>query len=110
MLGIMMLPQASGPDDALNARAAAVVQKVLNDSDVVASVRSHCATGGDFAGRTFTTLEPNNSDSITTTDVLAVMTLSVVTRPRAIPRFVQDAEVLGGQLARLDRPNLRLEN
>src|SRR4051794_29064418 len=99
MLGIMMVPQASGQDDALNPRAAAVVQKVLNDSDVVACVRSYCATDGNLAGRTFTTLEPNNSDRITPTDLLAVTTLSVVTRPGAIPGFVQDAEVLGSQLA-----------
>jgi Family of unknown function (DUF6308) len=56
--------------------------------------------GEDFAGLTFTGLEPNPRDRVTASDLLAVSLLDIVWRPEAVRQLLEDhAAVVSGLLS-----------
>lgn len=65
---------------------------------------------GNYAGATFTQLEPRECNRITATDLLATGTLSVTTPPRAVRRFLEEKDT-ASELSRLLEllPEVRLE-
>ena len=65
---------------------------VLTDSETPDRIRSYYDVETNYAGATFAGLDPNPSDAITATDLLAVTTLSVDIPVLAIRRVLESKE------------------
>lgn len=72
----------------------------LQDSGTPKRLAEFYDPEGNYAGATFTQLEPREPNRITGTDLLATGTLSVTTPPRAVRRFLEEPQTMS-ELSRL---------
>lgn len=66
--------------------------KALQDPSTPMRVAEFYDPETNYAGATFTQLEPRDSGAVTAADLLATTTLSVRIPPRAVRRFLEDQE------------------
>ena len=84
---------------------------VLNDKRTSERVRKYYDPDTNYSGATFAGLEPNVSDEITATDLLAVTTLSVDIPVLAVRRILEDGAIQNELRERLKSlPSCSLEN
>lgn len=96
------------PDDACTEHALEQARTVVGSDRAVDDLARYYAADSNYAGTTFIDLRPNDPDTITASDLLAVTTLSVEVSPHAIRTFQRSAAEIGERLGALD-PGLRLE-
>lgn len=92
-------------------RARVIALEALRDPGTPQRLAEFYNPEGNYAGATFTQLEPREDNRITATDLLATGTLSVTTPPRAVRRFLEEPEVMS-ELSRLLEalPRVKLED
>lgn len=84
---------------------------VLNDERTPERVRKYYDADTNYAGVTFAGLEPNASDEITATDLLAVTTLSVDIPVLAVRRILENEAIQNELREKLESlPGCKLEN
>lgn len=84
---------------------------VLKDDRTPERVRQYYDAKTNYAGATFAGLEPNASDEITPTDLLAVTTLSVNIPVLAVRRILEDEAIQNELREKLESlPSCTLEN
>lgn len=84
--------------------------RALKDPGTPARLSGFYNPESNYAGATFTQLEPRDDSSITATDLLATGTLSVTVPPRAIRRFLEDEQLAKDLSRRLSSlPQVKLE-